>query len=160
MLAKLQSLGHHIDKRELRELADKGLRAITRMHNIHAKAQEQFGQAICALETTVSAFSFGFARGYWSKPGQDVTVMGVPIDLGAGLIGHAMGFFGSLGHYAEDAHNLSNGALASYATTLGLRMGVEQAQKHAGVTPAAQGWGGGRPMTPDELARMVASAGI
>jgi hypothetical protein len=159
----LARIGHHIDKRNMRDIAEKGLRAIARMNNLHAKAQEQMGEMVAALEVNASAFFFGFARGYWAQPGQDVAIMGIPVDLAGGLLGHAFALFGGLGRYKADAHNFSNGALASYSTTLGLKMGVEQAQKHP-PSAAAHGYsgyytGGGLPPQDDStLAGIVANA--
>jgi hypothetical protein len=144
MLAKVSSLGHHISHRNLRELADKGLSAIARMQKIRDRASEQMGHVVQTLEVSTSAFAFGFARGAWAQPGQDVAVMGVPIDLAAGLAGHALALFGGLGRYADDTHNLSDGALASYATALGLKMGVDYSQKHPSNAAAhGTGWGFG-----------------
>lgn len=165
----LARLSHHMNGKNLRELADKGYRAISRLSSLQAKAQEQMGQAIAALEISASAFGFGYARGYWAQPGQDVEIMGIPIDLAGGMIGHAFALFGGLGRYKDDAHNIANGALASYVTTMGLKMGVDQAQKHP-PTAAAHGYSGytgggmpggqfsGVPMNDMGLAGIVASA--
>lgn len=142
MLAKVSSLGHHISHRNLRELADKGLSAIARMQKIRDRASEQMGHVVQTLEVSASAFGFGFARGAWAQPGQDVAIMGIPIDLAAGLAGHAVALFGGLGRYADDTHNLADGALASYATALGLRMGVDYSQKHPAAAHGT-GWGFG-----------------
>ncbi len=143
MLARVASLGHHISHRNLRELADKGLHAIQRMNRARAQAAEQMGHVVQSLEVSASAFAFGFARGAWAQPGQDVAVMGIPIDLAAGLLGHAVAIFGGLGRYADDTHNLSDGALASYATALGLKMGVDYSQKHPSGAAHGVGWGFG-----------------
>jgi hypothetical protein len=155
----------NVDRKQLVEIADRGRRAVARMHNLHEKAQEQMGEMIAALEVSASSFAFGFARGYFAKPGQDVAIMGIPIDLAGGLLGHVAALFGDLGHYKRDAHNMANGALASYTTTLGLKLGVEQAQKHPPSGVLAQGYGGftgyvgaGGPVTDDDVSRMVLAA--
>lgn len=159
MLAKLTAAGHHISNNELRKLADKGLRAISRLNKATENAREQFGMIIGAAEVSASAFAFGFARGYWATPGQDVEIMGVPVDLAGAAALHALGLFGDMGHYAGDCANLGNGGLASYFTTLGMRTGVEQRQKHPPSTPAATaGWMAGGMMHPNDLASFVATA--
>lgn len=160
MLAKLSAAGHHISNHELRKLADKGMRAISRMNRASIEAKEKFGIAIGSLEVSASAFAFGFARGYWATPGQDVEILGVPVDLAGAAVFHLAGVFMGLGHLESDAHNLGNGGLASYFTTLGMRSGVDMRAKHP-PTAAAHGftgWGGGA-MHPNDLARYVATAG-
>lgn len=160
MLAKLTAAGHHISNHELRKLADKGMRAISRMNRASMEAKEKFGVMIGSLEVSTAAFAFGFARGYWATPGQDVEVLGVPIDLAGAASFHLLGAFANLGHLETDAHNFGNGALASYFTTLGMRSGVETRAKHppSAAAHGFTGWGGGT-MHPNDLARYVATAG-
>ena len=148
----MTDLAHRLGHQGLREAAEKGLNALASLRRMRDASKEQMGHAIQSLEVNSAAFAFGFARGYFSEPGKDLTVLGVPVDLASGLVGHAAGLFGGLGRYKEDAHNLSDGALASYFTTLGLKLGVEQREKHP-ATPGAATSGVG-----DSLAAQIAAA--
>lgn len=143
MLAKVSSLGHHISHRNLRELADKGLHAIQRMQKVRERAAEQMGHVVQTLEIGASSFAFGFIRGAYAQPGQDVSIMGIPVDLAGGIAGHAIALFGGLGRYADDTHNLADGGIASYTTTLGMKFGVDYAQKHPSSAAHGTGWGFG-----------------
>lgn len=139
----------------LKEAADKGMRAMARLKNFSIAVREQAGQTIQTLEVQAAAFGFGFARGYWAEPGKDLSLLGIPADLAAGIGGHGLALFGNLGKYKEDFHNLSDGALASYFTTLGLKMGVEQKTKAAELPENVSATAG---MSINELLRRTASA--
>ena len=130
-------LAHRMGHQGLKEAAEKGMRALVRLRNVSIAMKEQAGQTVQTLEVNAAAFAFGFSRGYFAEPGKDLSILGIPLDLASGIAGHGLALFGGLGKYGEDFHNLSDGALASYSTTLGLKLGVEQRDK-APATPGAK----------------------
>jgi hypothetical protein len=149
-------LTNRLSQPALKETAEKGLRAMQRLKNMSLAMREQAGQTIQTLEVNAASFGWGFARGYFAEPGKDLSILGIPMDAAAGVAGHALALFGNLGKYSEDFHNLADGSLASYTTTLGLKLGVEQKMKApAGAAPAAAAGGG---MSVEELVRRAASA--
>lgn len=93
--------------------------------NLRERSQEAIGQVVQTLEVGIVSFGFGFARGRWGG----VDVVGVPADLGAGILAHLGGYMGFGGKNAEHLHNLGDGALASYLNTLGAGIGVDMANK-------------------------------
>jgi len=152
----------HLNQVQTRELAEKGLRAIARVRNMAAQMEHQVAQGVQTLEVGFAAFAWAFARGRWSEPNKELAVFGVPMDLASGFAGHLLGFFGgsAIGRYARDVHNLSDGSIASYLTTLGLKMGLEsraKAQAAPGTTPTAATKGVGADHL-SELMRRTASA--
>lgn len=151
MLQKLSRVGH-ISQSSMRDVAERGLSALRRLQSLKEKGQEQMEELVGAVEVGASAYAFGFARGYFAKPGQDVEILGVPVDLAGGIALHVLALFGGAGRYKADLHNFANGGLASYATTMGLKQGVDQAAKHPpsqllGTSAASNGWftAGGMP---------------
>lgn len=109
-------------------------RLMAQVANLRERSQEAIGQVVQTLEVSIVSFGFGFGRGRWGS----VDVVGVPADLGVGVLTHIAGFMGLGGKNAEHLHNLGDGALASYFNTLGSSIGVDMANK-AG-TPAKTGY--------------------
>ncbi|MDX2086370.1 MAG: hypothetical protein SFX73_00915 [Kofleriaceae bacterium] len=78
-----------------------------------------------------------------------VQLLGVPLDLASGIAMHAFGLLGGAGRHAEHVHNMGDGALASFAVTLGQEVGSRMrrealaARSGVGTFPAQQGGGGG-----------------
>lgn len=154
----LQHLQHGLSSTQLRELAEKGQRALARMANMRSAIEQQVGHVVRSIEVNVAAFGFGFARGYYAQPGKDLTVLGVPVDLAAGFAGHTLALMGFAGPWSNDVHALSDGSTASYFTTLGLKVGVDQRTKTPAAPPAAAA--GYHGMSQSDVARAVATAAL
>lgn len=113
-----------------------------------AKTLKEHGQALIgavAQTGVIAGTSFGF--GYLAGRKGDVRFMKVPVALGSAAVFHIGGFFGVFGKHSEIAHNMGDGALASYMTILGVQIGTEHkaaAEKSSGAQlPAAastSGW--------------------
>lgn len=71
-------------------------------------------------EVVLSSFTFGLIQGRW-KPEGGLTLL-LPIDLLAGLTFHTLGIFGPK-HLSHHFHAVADGALASFFTTTGYRVG-------------------------------------
>ncbi len=117
------------------DLRQKLARAKAQVANIKEKAEETMQTAKCAVETVGTAFGFGYLRGRMTDPAdpESFSVMGVEPDLLAGVALHAVGFLGGFGKYSEDAHNVANGALSSYAVTKGVEIGVDARAESEGT---------------------------
>lgn len=110
---------------QLSEMRDKAMRAISRARGIVEKSEGVIAHAVQTVEVGGGAFACGVAKGRYGS----VEVLGLPVDLLAGAGGHLLGFLGG-GKYAEHIHNLSDGALASYLTTLGQGVGADWLRSH------------------------------
>lgn len=109
-----------------------------RAENKLAKEAEQrkdmMGRAISIAETAAGVFGFSYANGRWADDGE-LKVMGVPVDLGVGLVCYGLGFFGAFGKWDEHLIDFGTGALGSYLARLGSHMGA--AAKAGGSTATA-----------------------
>jgi len=105
-----------------------------------------------------TAFGVGLLNG---KTG-GVEVMGVPLELGAGLALNVLGYMGAAGKMSDHLGNIGDGALASFAAMEGVKVGMQWAQKSAGGGALS---GGSTPtltkgvsLTPEEVEQAAAMA--
>jgi hypothetical protein len=91
-----------------------------RIAGIREKAQETTERLVGTAETAGAAFAAGVIQG---KTG-GVELFGVPLELGLGLGLNAFAFLGGAGRASEHLHNVGNGFLAAYATTMGRGVGA------------------------------------
>lgn len=117
--------GKNITRGQLEKMAEGYEKLKTQLSNVKEKSQEAVGIIVRTLETGAVAFGFGLAKGRWGK----ISVAGIPADLGAGVLGHLLGFMGVGGKNAEHLHALSDGALASYAVEMGAKVGDDMRKK-------------------------------
>ncbi len=90
-------------------------------------------QVVQTVFTGVGAFGFSWLSGYAGT----VDVLGVPIDLGSGILLQLAGFSGLGGKWSKILHDLGDGALAAYFAKLGARTGNDMRRKHG--LPSAKG---------------------
>lgn len=105
-----------ISLRALEDLEKKFTSAKTRLATVQKKAQGIVGAVVQTTEVTGTAFGFGVINGRWGSP----EVLGMPVDL---LFGAAMHTLAFLDVAEEHAHNIGDGALASYTASLGAGIG-------------------------------------
>ena len=80
-----------------------------------------------STEVAMSAFTFGMIQGKWKDKGG--LTLGLPVDLMAGLGLHAAAVFLPWGSdYKHHLHAFGDGALASFFTTTGYRVGERWAR--------------------------------
>lgn len=120
-----------LSKAQMSQMRDKAERMIARAKAISEKSEEAVGQVIQSTEIVGAAFAAGAVKGRFGN----VEVMGVPADLGVAVLGHGLAFMGG-GKYKEHLHNLADGVLASYMTTLGAGIGSRMARDAAAAAPA------------------------
>ncbi len=97
-------------------------------------------------EVAMSAFAFGLIQGKYKDKGGAV-IRNLPVDLLAGTAFHLLGLFGFAKPYAHHLAALGDGALASFFTTTGYRVG-ERWSKGGSLTSGIAGmFGDASPIT-------------
>lgn len=144
-----------LSQTEVLDLRRKAESAIARARSALSKADEAVDTVVHAAVTGGTAFAFGVVQGRYGG----VEVVGVPADLGAAVVLHALGFAGVAGKQTTYLHAAGNGALASYLATLGRGVGVEwKAKVLAGGGAAAlpgPAAASGSTISDAELARLA-----
>ncbi len=119
-----------------------------RLKGVSHHTEKLVNTAVHTVEVTGGAFAMGVLTG--RNGGTPVEIMGVPLDLGAGLAGHLLAFTGLAGEAGKHLHAFSDGFLASYAATQGVAIGA----KWAGAPAAVHGeLTGGRGLSDRQVAR-------
>lgn len=119
--------------RNLEDLQGKYEGMKKRVANIKESAHDTVMTVVQTAEISAMSFGLGVINGYWSQP----ELLGVPVAamLGAGF--HTVGFLLDEKSGAEHVHNLGDGALATYFTTLGTGVGAKMQQEKAAAVAAA-----------------------
>lgn len=120
----------NLSREQLQQVKSTVERARATMSRAREKTEEVVGSAIGAAETGAAAFGLGWVRGRFGE----VSVLGVPVDIGAAAVLHGVAFLGGAGKYREHVHALGNGALAVYLTTVGAKVGADMRSKAGGST--------------------------
>jgi hypothetical protein len=79
------------------------------------------------VEVSASAFAFGLIQGKFASQGGK-TALHLPVDLLAGAGFHLFGLLPFMRGYAHHLHALGDGAMASFFTTTGYRVGERWAR--------------------------------
>ena len=115
---------------------------------------------VSSAEAGISAFTFGVLQGKFKASG-GLTAFGLPVDLLSGLGLHIFGLFNFAQPYAHHLHAVGDGALASFFTTTGYRVGERWASSGsltkgmAGMLGDAKAPAGGSTIADKELASLV-----
>ena len=102
--------------------------ATSRLKNMREKGEAITERAVRTVEVTGSAFVLGLVQGAQVFKGGEL--LGVPLELGAGIAMHGLSLLGFAGKNGDHLANFGYGGLASYANIMGRGIG-------------AQRWGGG-----------------
>lgn len=90
-------------------------------------------------EVCATSFVFGAIKG---RTGKNPEIAGVPLDLGAGILGHVLAMFGIGGGMDTHLRGFADGALSSFSHTQGAAIGANMAAKVSGFpTPEISGNG-------------------
>ena len=120
-------------------------------------------RSVRSSEIALSAFTFGALQGRFKAQG-GLTVFALPVDLLAGATFHVLGLLGFAKHYSHHLHAFGDGALASFFTTTGYRVGERMASGAGlvrsmggmfGDVGAAREPAGGSTIADQELANLV-----
>ncbi|HAW10257.1 MAG TPA: hypothetical protein DCX12_04115 [Chloroflexi bacterium] len=79
-------------------------------------------KSVRTSEIALSSFTFGLLQGKWKASG-GLTIFALPVDLLAGATFHVLGLFDFAKGYSHHLHAFGDGALASFFTTTGYRVG-------------------------------------
>ena len=120
-------------------------------------------RGVRSSEVAMSAFAFGVMQGRFKAQG-GLTLFALPVDLLAGATFHVLGLLGFARPYAHHLHAVGDGALASFFTTTGYRVGERWAAGGGlvrslggmfGDVGAAREPAGGSSLADKELASLV-----
>ena len=118
-------------------------------------------KTVRASEIALSSFTFGVLQGKFKASG-GLTAFGLPVDLLAGAGFHILGLFGFAKPYAHHLHAFGDGALASFFTTTGYRVGERWASGGGLIKAVSNGMfgdakapAGGSSIADKELASLV-----
>lgn len=137
----------NISRAQLEKLRRRYQSVQSRLTRVRENMDEQMGHLMQTTEVSLASFGMGLVNGrFVNEDGsRGVEVLGVPLDLGAGIGLHAAAFLGVSRQYGEHLHNLADGALAAYLTTTGMgvgdRMRKQAAQEGGGGGAASGGYG-------------------
>ena len=127
-----------LSSRDIVRYAEQAKNLKNRAQKALDKSHETVEHLVRTAEVATSAFALGVVQG---KYGKESVIMGVPIDLGAGLAAHLAAIMGIGGHMAPHLHAFGDGALACYLSTLGMATGL--AWRHKGQLGSGGGAGAG-----------------
>jgi len=104
-------------------------RARAKMREFRTENSKKIAAGVAAVETTGTAYAFGFLNGRFGGEHGEMSIGGVvPVDLLAGTALHALAFFNGLDDdQAPHAHSIGTGAMASCAYRYGHRLGETMA---------------------------------
>lgn len=115
-------------------------------------------KSVRSAEIALSSFAFGVLQGRYKKQG-GLTLL-LPIDVMAGAAFHVLAMF--MPKYSHHLHALGDGAIASFTTTVGYRVGERTAEGagllksiSSGMFGDAKAPAGGSSIADKELASLV-----
>jgi hypothetical protein len=130
-----------------------------RIEGIKNHTEKTVEKVIRTAEVSGTAFGIGVLNG---KTG-GVEIMGVPLELSAGIVLNVLSYMGAAGKMSDHVGNIGDGALASFATMEGVKIGLQWAQKSGGQSQLGGGARAGLPvgtaqttLTPEEVAHAAA----
>lgn len=155
---------HTLSKTEMKTAGQRLHSLKNRIEKIKQSTEKTVEKIVRTGEVSGAAFACGLLNG---KTG-GVEIMGVPVELGAGLALNVLSYMNAAGKASDHLGNIGDGALASYAAMEGVKVGAEWARKSnggsgAGALPATAS-GGALPdstrgnLTPEEIAQAAAFA--
>lgn len=130
-----------------------------RIEGIKQHTEKTVEKVVRTAEVGGTAFAIGVLNG---KTG-GVEVMGVPLELGAGIALNVLSYMGAAGKMSDHLGNVGDGAIASFATMEGVKVGLQWAAKSGGGGMLPGGGGKALPqqsaqvsLTPEEVSHAAA----
>ena len=84
---------------------------------------DKVGDSIETVVRTAEVGAAAFALGVVNGKFNGIKIVGIPVDLLSGVALHTLGFMGVGGKNAEHLHAFGDGAIASFAVTMGREFG-------------------------------------
>jgi hypothetical protein len=126
-------------------------RMSNRIASVRKESEKVIGRGLQVAETAGSSFAWGYANHKWGTvPASDaaalpeVQLLGLPADLGAGVLMVGAGFFGAFGRYEEHGFNVGAGSIGAFAYRMGAELGAKSEHTQAPKRPKAVTSGYGR----------------
>jgi hypothetical protein len=119
-----------ITREQIQQLQRRAQTAMARAKTLREETENAVDTAVQSVEVSAAAFAFGLANGRWAG----AEVVGLPADLAAGMAMHMLAFMLD-GESADHLHNFGDGALASYAATVGAGVGKRWRDEAAALPP-------------------------
>jgi hypothetical protein len=152
---------YQLTKTELKTAGQRLHSLKRRIEGIKQHTEKTVEKVVRTAEVGGTAFAVGILNG---KTG-GVEIMGVPLELGAGLALNVLSYMGAAGKMSDHLGNVGDGALASFATMEGVKIGLQWAQKSGSPQQALPAAGTpaitkGVTLTPEEVAHAAAMAAV
>lgn len=150
-----QEPGYSITSDSLRRAGSYATRYAKAIRSHADTGESLLQQGIQTTFVSGTAFGFGVLGGHQGA----VDVLGVPVDVGAGILAHVAAAAGFAGKYGKQLHDIGDGALAAYFARLGARVGHNWAR----TAPRVRGErmmasGERRPLSPAEVGAYAMAA--
>jgi hypothetical protein len=101
-----------------------------RMRSIRKEGERVMQRGFAMVEINGAALAMGYANERWGDPGtgdgaafNEITVLGIPADLGGSIAIVATALLGGLGLYEEHGFNVGNGLSACFSSRFGMELG-------------------------------------
>lgn len=154
----------NISKAELKAMPGRLQSLKNRIEKIKTQTEKVTEKLVRTAEVGGTAFAVGVLNG---KTG-GVEVVGVPLELGAGVALNILSYMGAAGKMSDHLGNIGDGALAAFGTMEGVKIGLEWRRKSEGGTAPAKAEPAkelpaptkGVTLTPEEVAHAAEMAAI
>ncbi len=103
----------------------------SRFAGMASKHEHMLGTAMRTAEIGIGSLSLGVIQGS-RKPGEEVTIFGMPLELATGLTLHGAALFGLGGKYNEHLSNFGDAGVSSYLYLVGRGLGEDWRKKREG----------------------------
>ena len=134
------------DHMSMRKVKDGYERMTKRISTIKKENEKVIGRGLQVAITGGAAFGWGYANHKWGTvPASDaaalpeVQILGLPADLGAGVLLIGAGFFGAFGKYDDLAFNAGTGSAAAFGYRMGAELGSKSTHEQQHQAPAQVG---------------------
>jgi hypothetical protein len=123
--------------------AEKFERLKAQTAKVKEKARQGLKQGLQTVEVNGACFAFSYANALSGTPDPKrpgvtrLQILNIDADLVVGLGLHGLALFGGFSEYAEHAHSIGDGSLASFTARLGTEMGSDARVKAAAKTKTA-----------------------
>jgi hypothetical protein len=115
-----------------------------RMRSIRKEGERVMQRGFAMVEINGAAAAMGYANERWGEADakdpsgfKEIKVLGIPADLGGGLVIVATALLGGLGVYEEHGFNVGNGLGACFSTRFGMELGRKAATAPKSKTSGA-----------------------
>ncbi len=132
-----------------------------RFASLANKHEAMLGTAMRTAELGIGSLSLGVIQGS-RKPGEEITIFSMPLELASGLALHGAALFGLGGKHSEHLANFGDAGVGSYLYLVGRGLGEDWRKKREqeGGGDSSRGWhdSAGSNSFADRLSEIAESA--